>query len=572
MHDLVIRNGTLIDGTGGERRHADVAVDDGLITAVGTVSSRGRREVDANHKIVTPGVVDIHTHYDGQATWDPTLAPSSWHGVTTVVMGNCGVGFAPAKPSEHKDLIALMEGVEDIPGAALTEGIEWSWETFAEYMDALGKMKWSLDVAAQVPHGPLRMYVMGERGIAQEAATQDDLEQMAAVVKEGVQAGAVGFSTSRTLIHKSMSGDLVPGTFAAESELLAIAKAMKAGGGGVFQMTANHVDMADELDWMTSLSKETQQAVLFNLLQIDDQPDLWRKVLEKADRAHADGANVFPTVAGRPAGVLMGWQHSAHPFLSNPAFVQIMHDPWEERMAKLRDPAFKRKILSTPHLSFGDFADFILTSTHKMYRLGTEPDYEPNPEENAGAIAARTGKAALEVVYDWMMEDEGLGIVYFPIFNYSNENLDHMREMLTHPHTQLGLGDGGAHCGVICDVSIPTYMLSYWSRDRRRGGTIPLEQMVAKQTRHTAEIYGMMDRGIIAPGYRADLNVIDFDRLGIGAPKMVWDLPAGGKRLVQRAQGYEATICAGEVVLENDELTPARPGRLVRGQQATPSA
>ncbi len=568
MHDLVIRNGTLIDGTGGARRHADVAIDDGLITAVGTVGDRGHREVDAKHKIVTPGVVDIHTHYDGQATWDPTLAPSSWHGVTTVVMGNCGVGFAPAKPSEHKDLIALMEGVEDIPGAALTEGIEWSWETFAEYMDALDKMKWSLDVAAQVPHGPLRMYVMGQRGIAQEAATQDDLQKMAAVVQEGIEAGALGFSTSRTLIHKSMSGDLVPGTFAAESELLAIAKAMKAGGGGVFQMTSNHVDMADELDWMTSLSKETQQSVLFNLLQIDDDPNLWRKVLDKADKAHADGANVFATVAGRPAGVLMGWQHSAHPFLSNPAFVQIMHDPWEERIAKLRDPEFKRKILSTPHLSFGDFADFILTSTHKMYRLDAEPDYEPNPQENAAAIAERSGKKPLEVVYDWMMDNDGLGIVYFPIFNYSNGDLDHMREMLTHPHTRLGLGDGGAHCGVICDVSIPTYMLAYWSRDRRRGDTIPLEQMVAKQTRHTAEIYGLLDRGLIAPGYRADLNVIDYDRLSIDAPKMVWDLPAGGKRLIQRARGYEATICAGEVVLENDELTEARPGRLVRGQKA----
>jgi N-acyl-D-amino-acid deacylase len=572
MHDLVIRNGALIDGSGGPIRRADVAVDDGKISCVGAVGGRGRRELDARDKLVTPGFVDIHTHYDGQATWDPTLSPSSWHGVTTVVMGNCGVGFAPAKKAEHQDLIALMEGVEDIPGAALSEGIEWAWETFAEYMEALGRMRWSMDVGAQVPHGPLRMYVMGQRGIKQEAATQDDLARMAEVVREGVRAGALGFSTSRTLIHKSSSGDLVPGTFAAESELMAVARAMRAGGGGVFQMTSNHKDMGEELDWMRRVATETGQDVLFNLLQIDDDPELWQRVLHKADAAYAEGAKVYPTVAGRPAGILMGWQHSAHPFLSNPTFVQIMHDPWDERLATLRDPAFRAKVLDTPHLSFGEFADFILASTHKMYRLGAVPDYEPDPRESAEAIARRTGKKPLEVVYDWMMEDDGTGIVYFPIFNYANGHLDHMREMLTHPRTRLGLGDGGAHCGVICDASIPTFMLAYWARDRRRGETIPLERMVHKQTRHTAEIYGLLDRGLVAPGMRADLNVLDFDTLGIDAPKVVYDLPAGGRRLIQRARGYVATVCAGEVVLEHDTLTGARPGRLIRGRQADPTA
>lgn len=572
MHDLVIKNGTLIDGTGAERRCADVAIDDGKITVVGNVTGAAKREIDATDKIVTPGFVDIHTHYDGQVTWDPTISPSSGHGVTSIVMGNCGVGFAPAKPSEREDLIALMEGVEDIPGAALTEGIEWAWESFAEYMQALGRMNWSMDVAAQIPHGPLRMYVMGQRGIAQETATPEDLAKMSAVVKEGMEAGALGFSTSRTLIHKSSSGDLVPGTFAAEDELMAIGRAMKAGGGGLFQMTSNHCDMADELDWMAPLSIETQQPVLFNLLQIDDDPTLWKRVLEKSDAAHAKGAQVYPTIAGRPAGVLMGWHHSAHPFLSNPTFVQIMHDPWEQRIATLRDPSFRQKVLDTPHLSFGEFADFILQSTHKMYRLGKEPDYEPDPSQNAQAIAERTGKKPLEVVYDWMMEDEGTGIVYFPIFNYSNGHLDHMREMLMHPKARLGLGDGGAHCGVICDASIPSYMLSYWGRDRKRGETIPLEWLVQRQTQHTAEVYGLLDRGVLAPGYRADVNVIDFDRLGIHAPKMVWDLPAGGKRLVQSGQGYEATVVNGEVVLEKDELTAARPGRLIRGRQSAPGS
>lgn len=577
MHDLVIENGTLIDGSGGPRRHADVAIDGGRIAAVTPHGEAGpaRRRIDARDKIVTPGTVDIHTHYDGQATWDPEMSPSSRHGVTTVVMGNCGVGFAPAKPEEHRDLVALMEGVEDIPGAALAEGIEWSWETFGEYMDALGRMKWTMDVATQVPHGPLRMYVMGQRGIDQAAATAEDLEAMSAVVSEGIRAGALGVSTSRTLIHKSSSGDLVPGTFAAESELMAFAHAMQGAGGGVFQMTANHVDMFDEIDWMTRVSRATDQPVLFNLLQIDDDPELWRRVLDKASTAVEGGAKVYATVAGRPAGILMGWQHTAHPFLSNPTFVQIMHDPWEERIATLRDPAFREKVLNTPHLSFGEFEDFILQSTHKMYRLTDPsqagPDYEPDPSTSAKAIAERTGQKPLAVVYDWMLENEGQGIVYFPIFNYSNGHLDHMREMLVHPRTRLGLGDGGAHCGVISDASIPTYMLSYWTRDRDRGSTIDLETMVNKQTRQTASLYGLMDRGLVAPGYRADINVIDYDRLAIDAPKMVWDLPAGGKRLVQHARGYVATVAAGEVVLEDDELTGARPGRLVRGQQAEPA-
>lgn len=571
MHDLVIRNGTLIDGTGAQRRTGDVAIDGAHISVVGKVTGRGKREIDATDKIVTPGVVDIHTHYDGQATWDPTMSPSSWHGVTTVVMGNCGVGFAPAKKAEHKDLIALMEGVEDIPGAALAEGIEWSWESFSEYMDALGRMRWTMDVGTQVPHGPLRMYVMGERGIAQERATAEDLEQMASVVAEGVKSGALGFSTSRTLIHKSSSGDLVPGTFAEETELMAIAKAMRAAGGGVLQMTSNHKDMGDELDWMRRVSLETQLPVLFNLLQFDEQPDYWRGVLDKADGYFAEGAKVYPTVAGRPAGILMGWNHTAHPFLSNPTFVQVMHDPWPERLTTLKDPEFKRKVMDTPHLSFGAFEDYILGSTHKMFRLGEAPEYEPSPEQSAQAIAARTGKKPLEVVYDWMLEDEGRGIVYFPMFNFSNGHLDHMQQMLEHPRTRLGLGDGGAHCGVICDASIPTYMLSYWGRDRARG-TLPLEALVHKQTRHTAQIYGLHDRGVLAPGHRADVNVLDFDALGIEAPKMVWDLPAGGRRLVQRARGYTATVAAGEVVLEHDELTGARPGRLVRGAQAPAGA
>ena len=568
MHDLVICGGTIIDGTGADRRQQDVAIDGGKITAVGDDVGPGKRTIDASGCLVTPGFVDIHTHYDAQATWDPYLSPSSWHGVTTVVMGNCGVGFAPAPPDRHDWLIGMMEGVEDIPGAALSEGLQWGWESFAEYLDVLDAQPRAIDVAAQVPHGAVRAYVMGDRGAKNERATSEDIAQMAAIVAEGLEAGAVGFSTSRTLLHKGIDGAYVPGTFAAEDELLGIGRALADTGRGVFQMTSNHIDMPKEVPWMQRLAAEIQRPVSFNLVQVDEAPELWRDLLSSLDAsAHLP---LFAQVAGRPAGILMSWQGTAHPFLPYPTYMGLHHLPIAERMHELRKPEVRAKILAEEPLDFGEFESFVVKSFHKMFRLGEQPEYEPPASASAAAIAEAEGRSPKAVAYDWLMENDGTGIVYFPIFNYSNHNLDHLVPLLSHPRTNLGLGDGGAHCGAICDASLPTYMLTHWTRDRSRGERLPLEMMIKRQTRDTASMYGLLDRGLVAEGYKADINVIDYDNLTLHAPQMVYDLPAGGKRLVQRASGYRHTIAGGEVIFDDGEPTPAMPGALVRSVRQGP--
>ena len=570
MHDLVIRNGRVIDGAETPAFVADIAIDGGRITAVGVVPGKGRREIDASGRIVTPGWVDIHTHYDGQVTWDPYLSPSSWHGVTTAVMGNCGVGFAPVKRDRHEWLIELMEGVEDIPGSALAEGINWTWETFPEYLDSLDAQARVLDVATQVPHSAVRAYVMGDRGARNEDATPDDIAQMSAIVAEGMAAGALGFSTSRTVVHTTKDGTVMPGTTAAADELLAIGKAMAAVAPGVFEMSSDMNPADREFEWMRAMSIDTGVTVTYSLLQSPLQPGNWIKLLELTRQARAQGASIAAQIACRPTGLVLGWQSTIHPFVGRQTYRDIAALPFEERLEKLKDPAVRAAILADPSKKMGPLGAIMTQGFDRMFRL-QQPDgsldYEPRAEDSIKALAEASGQAPDAVVYDMLMENDGRGYIYPPLLNYTEFSFDHIEAMMHDPNTVLSLSDGGAHCGVICDASFPTYMLTHWVRDRKRGPTLPLEKVVSMQTRDTARLYGLNDRGVLAVGMKADLNVIDFERLAIQAPEMVFDLPADGRRMIQRAEGYVATIVSGVVTWENGEATGAMPGKLIRGRQ-----
>jgi N-acyl-D-aspartate/D-glutamate deacylase len=566
MHDLVIRNGSVVDGSGAPARTADVAVDGERITAVGQVEEQGRREIDAGGRLVTPGFVDIHTHYDGQVTWDPEVTPSSWHGVTTIVMGNCGVGFAPAQRQKRDWLIQLMEGVEDIPGTALVEGMTWNWETFPEYLDELERMPRVLDVSALVPHGAVRAYVMGDRGGANAEATTDEIELMAKLVQEAVEAGAAGFSTTRTILHRAKDGELAEGTLASADELIAIGRGLGRAGAGVFEMASDMFDADAEFAWMTTVARESGRPVTFNCLQDDIRPEHWRRLIELADAAAAEGARIVPQVAGRPACVLLGWDTTANPFVFHRTWQAIAGLPREERLARLRTPEVREAMIDErPQLE--GIAAFLTSSYHKLFPLGDPPEYEPPPSESLQAVAAREGTTPEALAYDHMLSQDGRGLLYLPLLGYSHGDFGALHEMLVHPSTVLGLGDGGAHCGILCDASLPSYMLTHWVRDRSRGERLGLEQAVHLQTRRTAALYGFDDRGLLAPGYLADVNVIDFDTLAIEAPEIVYDLPAGGRRVIQRSRGYAATVKRGVVVREDDESTGARPGRLLRGPQ-----
>ena len=572
VHDLIITGGTLVDGTGTAARPADIAVDSGRITEVGTVQGGATRVIEADGLLVTPGWVDVHTHYDGQVTWDSELAPSSWHGVTTLVMGNCGVGFAPARPDRHDWLIGLMEGVEDIPGTALAEGIEWEWESFPQYLDALEQRRWTVDVGTQVPHAAVRAYVMGERGARNEAATAEDIEAMRAIVLEAIRAGALGFSTSRTLGHRAIDGELVPGTFAAEDELFGIGSALGEADAGVFELaplgSAGEMleDAVAEVDWMRRLSAAIDRPVSYVLLQADDDPELWRKQLAASLEACAEGARLFPQIAGRPTGILSGHHTTLCLFSEFPAYMELRArcESTAELATALADPEVRRSIVSwTP--SSPAQANAMAKAYERTFILGDPPDYEPGPERSLAGVAAASGRSPLEVAYDEMARGDGQGLLYIPILNYATGDLDHVREMMLHPQGLLGLADGGAHTGTICDASMPTFMLTHWTRDRSRGELLPLEYVVQKQTRDTARLYGLADRGTVEPGALADFNLIDYDALTLGAPFVTNDLPAGGRRLLQKASGYVATIKAGTVTFEHGEPTGALPGRLVRG-------
>jgi N-acyl-D-amino-acid deacylase len=574
MYDMVIRNGTVIDGSGSASQLSDVAISAGRIAAVGKDIGPGKQEIDAQGLLVTPGWVDIHTHYDGQVSWDPLLTPSSWNGVTTVVMGNCGVGFAPVVPGKEDYLIQLMEGVEDIPGSALAEGIEWKWETFPEYLDAIEQLPHAIDFGAQVPHGSVRTYVMGERGANNEKASVEEVAAMAAIVKEGLEAGALGFSTTRTILHRAGDGELAPGTTADREEVIGIGRAMGEVGYGVFEVASDLAPEEEELSWMRQIGRETGRPVTFACLQNNEDPDQWKRLLAAVDEDRAAGGTLTPQVAQRPAGVLFSLESSGHPFILHDAYQKVALLPMPERVAALREPGLRSEILDNPPdlSALPEVFTKSLTDWDNMFPLGDPIDYEPPREKSVLSQAKNKGCSPAEFAYDTMLEREGKGILYMPLLGYSNGDFEALREMMVHPHAVFGLSDGGAHCGLICDASMPSYLLTHWARDRSRGERIPIEELVHNQTRRTASFYGMLDRGLIAPGMKADVNLIDFAGLTIHPPQMVYDLPSDARRLIQKVDGYKMTICNGEVILQDGIDTGARPGKLVRGPQPAPVA
>ena len=567
-HDLVIRNAHLVDGSGQPGRDADVAVDGDTITAVeppGTIAA-GTRTVDAHGLLLTPGFVDVHTHYDAQVTWDPYVTPSGWHGVTTALMGNCGVGFAPASPDRHEWLIQLMEGVEDIPGSALTEGIKWGWESYPEYLDVLEQLPRVMDIGSSIAHGPLRAYVMGERGAANAEPTDAEIVEMARLVEEALRAGAFGFTTSRTPIHKAKDGELVPGTTADEHELLGIAAAIARVGRGVFGFAPDHALVpVQEWPWMRKVAALTGQPICVNLNQSDKAPEVWREVLRLLDEAHADGLPIIAQVAGRSIGILYCLQGSVHPLLFHPAYQEIADLPLAERLVALAEPERRRRIIDEIPDDGGFFQSAVLNGLGRIWLVdGENIDYEPDAVDSVAAVAARAGVPAMQLVLDQLTAHDGNGMLYAPFFNYSYGDLSFTEAVTRHPHTRMGLSDGGAHCGAICDGGMPTFMLTHWTRDRTRGEKLPLEYVVHRQTSQTAALYGIADRGVVAPGMRADLNLIDYRRLGFEVPRMAYDLPAGGRRIVQKARGYVGTWVAGVQTVDHDEFTGATPGTLLR--------
>ena len=566
MADLVIRDGTVIDGTGAQPFDADVAITAGKITGVGKVNDRGTEEIDARGMLVTPGFVDPHTHYDGQATWSSRITPSSWNGVTTTLFGNCGVGFAPCKPSQRDMLVKLMEGVEDIPEVVLTEGLPWNWQSFPDFLDALGARQYDMDIAAQVPHAALRVFVMGERGAEREAATEHDRAEMARLAAEGVQAGALGFSTSRTLNHKTLDGRSIPSLGAAEAELAAIAAALRDIGAGWMQVISDFDEVEDEFAMLRRLVATSRRPMAITILQRDNRPEEWRRMCGWIAEANAAGLPMLGQVLTRPTGILLGFEISQNPFVNRPSYQTIASLPFEQRIAMLRQPEFRARLIAEGGAD-GGMARRV-SRWDRIFPLGDPPDYEPPPEMSVAAMAARQGRAPEEVAYDLLLEHGGKAILYRPLSNYSYGNLDTVRDMLTHDATIVGLGDGGAHVGVLCDSSAISYMLTHWTRDRTRGARVPLPWAIKRLTRDSATAIGLHDRGVIAPGYKADINVIDYDHLQLRRPEVVYDLPSDGRRLVQRTDGYVATIVSGIPVYRNGEATGALPGRLVRGTQA----
>ncbi|MDE2008066.1 MAG: amidohydrolase family protein, partial [Rhodospirillales bacterium] len=556
-HDLVVRNGCIFDGTGAPPRTGDVAIRDGRISAIGAVAGRGAEEIDAKGLLVTPGFVDVHTHYDGQAVWDSHLAPSAWHGVTTAVMGNCGVGFAPCRPADREKLIELMEGVEDIPGPVMHEGLRWEWESFPEYLAALDRRRRDIDICALLPHAALRVFVMGDRAVRLEAANQADIGAMRELAAEAVRAGAFGFSTSRTTSHKSLKGEYIPTLRAHEQELAGIAEGLRQAGSGFIEMVSEWApDHLAEFAMMRRVAEESGRPVLFSLSQRHSQGDIWSDLLGAARDAVAGGVPIRPVVAPRAIGILLGLEGSQNPFSGTPSYKTIAHLPRAERVRIMRDPAFRASLLAEDPVAGSTFPLMHRLSYAQMFRFGDPPNYQPRAEDSIEAMAAREGRTAPELAYDILLEQDGWEFIYAPITNYARFDLSVPEAMLAEPAAIMGLGDGGAHVGFILDAGFPTWMLSYWGRER---GRFPLPELIRRLTSDPADAVGLGDRGRIAPGKKGDLNLLDPDRIGFGRPYVVHDLPAGGKRLMQKAEGYAATIVAGAVTYRDGEATGALP-------------
>jgi N-acyl-D-aspartate/D-glutamate deacylase len=577
MHDVLIRGGVVIDGSGAAPFKADVAIKGGRIAAVGDNLGPASRSIDAAGAFVTPGFVDIHCHYDGQVEWDPWLSPSPLHGVTSVVMSNCGVGFAPVRPADRDRLIQLMEGVEDIPFPVLADGLSWNWETLPEYLDQIDSSPHAIDFAVQLPHGPLRVYVMGERGANREDATADDIAQMQRIVVEALDAGALGFSTSRTILHKSSTGDFTPTLGAASAELEAIADAMRQAGKGVIELVSDFADPEAEFAMLRRLVQQSGRPLSFSLAQSPVAPEQYRRFLELLDEAHADGLPLRAQVIGRPIGILLGLDATAHPFFANPAYLEIAALPPAARAAEMRRPERRAAILASigredPAVlnRYPPYIAHVCSNPGLLYRLGNPPRYLPDPADVAGAVAARTGQTDYETVYDWLAADDGAELLYLPLTNFAHGNDEAIHTLITHPRTLMGLSDGGAHYGMICDASAPTFLLQHWVQHKDPARRIDLAQAIHWLTAKPADAVGLLDRGLVRPGYRADLNILDLEKLHLPAPSIVRDLPSGGKRLTQAAEGYRATLVAGEVILENGKPTGALPGRLIRGAQPAP--
>lgn len=573
--DLVVRGGTIVDGSGAAPFRGDVAVRGGIIAQVGTIAGRGAEEIDADGFVVTPGFIDVHTHYDGQVTWENRTSPSSGHGITTALMGNCGVGFAPCRPSDRQDLVHLMEGIEDIPEIVMAEGLPWTWETYPEYLDVVGNSSRDIDIASQLPHSALRVYVMGERGLRGEPATEEDLTEMRRLSTEAMRAGALGFGTSRTLFHRSSTGAPVPTKTAHESELQAIADGMRDAGHGIIQAVIEMLDKKDllaDLDMLGRVAERSGRRGSYSLVQMADSGDAWKAALDRTATLNDAGVPIKAQTFCRGNGVLLGLDLSYNPFSRQQGYREVAQLPLSDRVSALRDPARKARILAEPPSGDGIAHLTYLDRFEQMFVFGDYPDYEPSLDDSIAARAARLGVAPEAFAYEALLEKDGKSILFLSFNNYNDGNLDAVAEMLTDKNAIWGLGDGGAHYGMVCDSSYSTFLLTYWARDRRRGTTLSLADTVHGLTRRPAEAIGLLDRGLVAPGYKADLNVIDHDRLRLRAPRTVRDLPSGGRRLVQDAEGYVATIVSGQVTRRNDEATDKLPGRLVRGPRHDPAA
>ena len=564
MYDLIIKNGLIYDGKGSEPFEADIGISEDKIVAIGKIEENSIETIDAKGKIVTPGFVDIHTHYDGQVTWDPYLRPSTYHGVTTVVMGNCGVGFSPCKPDQRDWLIGLMEGVEDIPGTALHEGIDWEWESFPEYLDALEKKPLAIDVGTQIPHGAVRAYVMGERGINHEEASEDEINKMKEIVREAVEAGAYGFSTSRTEKHNDVNGKLTPSITAHKTELVEIAKSLGEIDKGVLQGISDFYDFESEFDIFKSMSKESGRPISITVEQQDARPDWWIQLLDGIEDAQSEGIQMFGQVPPRATGILMGLTATLNPFRFHPSYMEIAELPLDERVQIMSDSSFRDRLLGEEGVSINPLVDEIVQSYEKMFKLGEPANYEPDPKDSFQSLSETSNRTAQEIAYDAMLEKEGRALIYHPLFNYQPGDLSLVEKMLKHPYTISGLGDAGAHCGAISDASFPTTLVQHWSRDRDRGEKLPLKTVIKMQTSETASLLGINDRGILEEGYKADINIIDYEKLTLHEPEIINDLPAGGRRLVQKASGYDYTIVSGAVAFIKGEATGVLNGKLIR--------